>query len=493
MKGKKSDRRFTRWVPKCDVDAQQELHLPIPTQMVSNEEYLPLAQTDQQKQVEHKLIELADLNAKRLGMSRRQFLATTGGMATAFVALNSVFGRFFEVEASEMLEPAAYAEKWPKNQFIFDIHTHHVAQGRQIQVPALLRYREAGAAWGNTALQGREHRWPDLYLANYIKEIFLDSDTVMAVITGLPSKVESDNVLPPADMIETRAEINGLARSRRLISHGLFSPDLGPRDMEAMHRQVEQLKIEAWKGYPGQPLVEGGSGWFMDDEKVAYPAYEYSRKVGIKNICVHKGLLLPGWDLERSSTRDVPKAARDFPDLNFLIYHAAFKSVADAREAVEDGFKTKTAVPWVSDICEARRKNPHMTNVYMDLGTTFGMTVITQPLLCAYMLGLMISAFGEDHVLWGTDSIWWGSPQWQIEAFRRLEMPEDLMKRFGFKPLTKQVKEKILGLNAARVYGVDAKAKMQAIPQDYVTKLKEKYRLSGAQPSNTQYGWVARA
>ena len=107
------------------------------------------------------------------------------------------------------------------------------------------------------------------------------------------------------------------------------------------------------------------------------------------------------------------------------------------------------------------------------------------------MLGLMIEAFGEDHVLWGTDSIWWGSPQWQIEAFRRLQMPEDLMKRFGFKPLT-EAKSKIFGLNSAKVYGIDVKAKLNAMPADYVTKLKAKYRADGARPSNTQYGWVKR-
>ena len=139
-----------------------------------------------------------------------------------------------------------------------------------------------------------------------------------------------------------------------------------------------------------------------------------------------------------------------------------------------------------------RKRNPKMTNVYMDLGTTFGMTAITQPALCAYMLGLMIDAFGEDHVLWGTDSIWWGSPQWQIEAFRRLQMPEDFQKRFGFKPLTDQMKEKIFGLNSAKVYGIDVKTKMNAIPADYVTKLKTKYRAAGAAPSNTQYGWIRK-
>ncbi len=479
-----------QWTRKFDADRALGRNLSIPTQAISNEEFVPLAQTDEQKLVEHRLIELADRSARRLNISRRRFLASTGGMAAAFLAMNSVFGDFFNVEASELFEPQATAEKFPKRQFIFDIHTHHVAAGKQISVPPLLRYREAGAAWGNKDLQGREHRWPDLYLANYIKEMFLDSDTVMAVITGLPARTDAENVLPPADMIETRAEINGLAKSRRIIAHGLFSPDLGQQNMEEMQRQFEKMRVEAWKGYPGQPLADGGVGWWMDDAKLAYPAYEYSRKIGIKNICVHKGLPLPGWDLEHSSPKDVPRAARDFPDLNFLIYHAGFKGMSDARASVADGFKTKTDIPWISDLCAARKKNPKMTNVYMDLGTTFGMSVIIEPLLCAYMLGLMIDAFGEDHVLWGTDSIWWGSPQWQIEAFRRLRMPEDLMKRFGFKPLTDRVKEKILGLNAARVYGIDAKAKMNAIPSDYVSRLKEKYRAAGAQPSNTQYGWI---
>ncbi|HXG63758.1 MAG TPA: hypothetical protein VNO70_01550 [Blastocatellia bacterium] len=263
-----SRRSASRWVRKCDLDGERGLSLPVPTQIVSNEEFYPPSQTIEQKHVEHNLLEMADANAKRLGISRRQFLSTMGGMAAAFVAMNSVFGRFFDVDAGEMLEPAAYAEKWPKNQFIFDVQTHHVAAGRQIQMPPLLQYRQAGAAWGNAGLRGREHKRPDLCLANYIKEIFLDSDTTVAVITGLPAKTDGDNVLPPAEMIETRAEINGLAKSRRL--NGRFSPDLGKQNTDEMRRQVERLKIEAWKGYPGQPLGPDSRGWWMDDEKVAY-------------------------------------------------------------------------------------------------------------------------------------------------------------------------------------------------------------------------------
>ena len=479
------------WIQKCDID---DANLPIPTQIVSNEEFEPPDQTDEQKRVELDLLDIADKSSTRLGISRREFLAGSGGMAAAFLAMNSVFGEFFSVSAAELFEPFAADEKFPKKPFIFDIHTHHVGANKIIKTPPLIPgYRAAGAAWGNTSLEGREHTWEDLYLANYIKEMFLDSDTSMAVITGLPAKTDDQNVLTPAEMIETRAEINGLARSKRLIAHGTFSPDLGKLQLESMQRQFEQLKVDAWKGYPGQPLADGSVGWWMDDEKVAYPFYEYSRKIGIKNICVHKGLPLPGWETEHNSPKDVEKAAKDFPDMNFLIYHAGLKGVRDAMPAVNDDFKTVRDVPWVSDLCAMRKRNPKMTNVYMDLGTTFGMTVITQPKLCAYMLGLMIDAFGEDHVLWGTDSIWWGSPQWQIEAFRRLQMPDDLQNRFGFKPLTDQVKEKIFGLNSAKVYGIDVNAKMNAIPSDYVTKLKAKYRAEGPRPSNTQYGWVRQA
>jgi uncharacterized protein len=477
-----------RRLRKCDADDKAGNVFPLPTQVVSNEEFYPIPQTAAQQKVESCLVDLADRSSKRLGVTRRQFLLSSGGMAGAFVALNSVFGKFFEVDARELFEPAAYAEKWPKKEFIFDIQTHHVAAGRKAM--PILGFRRMGERF-NPALAGRNHQMEDLYLANYIKEIFLDSDTLVAVITGYPAVSDNTNILPAAEMIGTRTEINGLAKSRRLISHGLFSPDLGPQDLESMQRQADVLKVEAWKGYPGQPLGPGRDGWWMDDEQVAYPAYEYARKSGIKTICVHKGLPLPGFDIDHCSPRDVPKAAMDFPDLTFIVYHSGFRSLQDSMLAVADGFKTSSYVPWVSDLCKARKENPKLTNVYMELGSTFGQLVITEPLLCGHVLGMIIQAFGEDHVLWGTDSIWWGSPQWQIEAFRRFQMPPELMSRFGYKPLTDEVKQKIFGLNAARVYGVDVNAKLNSIFEDSISKLKQKYSASGIAPSNTQYGWVA--
>ena len=131
-----------------------------------------------------------------------------------------------------------------------------------------------------------------------------------------------------------------------------------------------------------------------------------------------------------------------------------------------------------------------MTNVYMEMGTTFAHTVITHPEVCAHFIGQIIQAYGVDKVIFGTDSIWWGGPQWQIEAFRRFQIPEDLQEEFGYAPLTDEDKAKILGLNGARVYGLDPEAMRTRLPDDGLGRLKAMYLDEGGLPSNTQYGWV---
>ena len=93
-------------------------------------------------------------------------------------------------------------------------------------------------------------------------------------------------------------------------------------------------------------------------------------------------------------------------------------------------------------------------------------------------------------MLWGTDSIWYGTPQWQIEAFRRFEIPQALIDKHGYAPLTRPVKEGIFGLNAARLFGVDVNAKRNEIPQDYLSRIKMAYRDEGPRPSHRWYGWV---
>src|SRR5216684_4029049 len=86
---------------------------PVPTRMISNGEYMPAPQTEKQKQVESRMDELAESTSKKLGVDRRRFLAGAGGMAASFLAMNEVFGRFFNVDLAEMFEPAAYAQSAP--------------------------------------------------------------------------------------------------------------------------------------------------------------------------------------------------------------------------------------------------------------------------------------------------------------------------------------------------------------------------------------------
>ncbi len=481
------------WVRKWQLDDYLDRHLPIPTQVVSNEEYYPLPQTSRQKAVEHHLLEVAARNARKVGLDRRQFLRSACGMAVSFAAMNKVFGDFFRVEAAEMFEPSAAAET-KTDFFIFDVQTHHVRADRPVPVIDLALQLRRGASQLNPELKLGDSRKEDLYIENYIKEVFLDSDTDVAALSGVPALTDEDNFLPPDQMAKSRNWINELTRSRRSVVHGLVSPDLGSLNRERMQLQAEKLRIDAWKGYTGQGLGANKEGWWADDEKIAYPTLEYSRKLKIRSICLHKGLALGLFNEDHCHPRDIVKVSKDFPDLRFLVYHSGFKALEAALPAAADGFQKSAYVPWVSDLCEARKRNPHMKNVYMELGSTFAMMVITQPLLCCHVLGMILQAFGPDHVLWGTDSIWWGSPQWQIEALRRLVMPEPLIRRFQYAPLTDDVKRRIFGLNAARIYGVDPKARRNPVPGDYIDRLRRLYRQAGhPSPSHTQYGWVGAA
>ena len=102
---------------------------PIPTQIVSNGEYLPPTQSETQKRVERRIIELADENAKKLGLSRRQFMATGCGMAAAFLAMKEIYGtNVFQVDAAEAHTPEMIQARAQSlaGQFVFDVQTHFI-------------------------------------------------------------------------------------------------------------------------------------------------------------------------------------------------------------------------------------------------------------------------------------------------------------------------------------------------------------------------------
>ena len=329
--------------------------------------------------------------------------------------------------------------------------------------------------------------------ANYVKEVFGDSDTVMAVISGVPTRDWDKNPLPPDQMVATRAFVNDLAGSRRVLSHGLLRPNLGKPELAEMERQVKDLKIDAWKMYTGAEI--GEKAWRMDDEAVAYPFWEKTRALGVKNLCVHKGLPLGAFNEEACRPLDLEKAAKDWPDLNFIVYHSGFRGYGwlaggTGIKVVDPRTTDPQEIPWISDILRILKRNPAIKNIYFELGSTFGILSSFAPRMCMHMLGQMIQVAGADHILWGTDSIWNGSPQSQIERLRRLKIADDLVEKHGYPVLTEAIKDQIFGLNAARLLNVDVDAHRKAIQADKLSALRKERRYDPSTPTNTQYGWV---
>src|SRR5262249_40358305 len=140
-------------------------------------------------------------------------------------------------------------------------------------------------------------------------------------------------------------------------------------------------------------------------------------------------------------------------------------------------------IPWISDIVRILKKNPKIKNIYFELGSTFQQLSAREPVKCLHMLGQMIQVAGADHILWGTDSIWGGSPQSQIVRMRRLKMTKELMDKYKYPELTDEIKNQIFGLNAAKLFGVDVKEKRKAIKADKLTMLKQEYQQNPT-PSN---------
>jgi uncharacterized protein len=156
-------------------------------------------------------------------------------------------------------------------------------------------------------------------------------------------------------------------------------------------------------------------------------------------------------------------------------------------------FEKTGYIEWVSDLAAIPAKHG-VSNVYADIGTSFAMSATANPRFCAAFMGTLIKGLGQDHVFWGTDSVWYGSPQWQIEAFRRLEIPEDMQKKHGFAalgPADGVVKSAIFGYNAARLYKIDLRAELPAIENDKFAQIR--FAKADLPPrSNATYGYVAR-
>jgi uncharacterized protein len=318
----------------------------------------------------------------------------------------------------------------------------------------------------------------------------------------LEGRARGGGILPSWLMSQSMKQINTLAGSTRALCQGNLAPNHywdrarnapdKAATLEQMERELKTYGINSWKWYCHTDPGKSGGGFQLDDDN-AFWFYEESRKRGMKIFSVHKGYSYQSRTLGHlANPKDVEKAALKNPDLSFIIYHSALQHGPNEPDfknpAVYDA--TTGDFSWHKILMDIKARNPKMNNVYPEIGSFFGPLVIYDPRAAMHGMGKNIKYYGSDHVIWGTDCLWWGSPQWVIDAFKRFQISDEMCEKFGYQKISKADKAKIFGLNAARIYGFDVKQKRNPLPADALSKLKAAYIEGGGQRSNGAYGWV---
>ncbi|WP_337186430.1 amidohydrolase family protein [Phenylobacterium sp.] len=461
--------------------------LPIKLDSTSNGEFAPIPLDRSEIYANHLASERAEAFAKRLGVGRRAFLTSTCGAASTLAAFNAAHaaagrtGGYFEVADAAALEPQLASAQLGKSEFIFDVQGHFVNP-----TGAWLKTVPKGArplSDFDKAKCGLAEGPDDLaYLRclgaeEFVKDVFLDSDTDIMVLSFVPSTREGEP-LTIEEAAATRAIVERMEGSKRLMLHARVNPNQ-PGDVEDMER-LKGFGITAFKTYT--QWGPGGEGfWLTDDVGVAF--IEKARALGVKNIAIHKGLPFGPRSYEHSTCRDIGPIARQFPDMNFLIYHSGY--VAGKAEGPHDPARTDGVDSLVTSLAEAGIA-PN-SNVYAELGSTWRFVSTRDPTSAAHMMGKLFKAVGEDNVLWGTDSIWYGSPQDQIQAFRTFQISDELQATYGYPRMTPELRAKVFGLNAVKPYDLDAATVRKYLARDAVTRDKANYA-ERPNPSFATYG-----
>jgi uncharacterized protein len=442
-------------MPGIDPEGRR---LPIKLDSTSNGEFAPVPLWPANLEANRLAHEAAAENSKRLGYSKRKFLISTCGAASTLLAFNAAnasagrTGGFFDLPKEAALDlQLARAQVGPaKQEFILDV------QGHFIDTPK-----------GNP-------KSAEVFL----KDVFMDSDTDVMVLSFVPSARDAEPVtIQAAD--EVRRLVDKLEGTHRLLLHGRVNPNQ-PGDLEGMDELQQKWGVSAWKTYT--QFGPNGKGYFLYDD-VGIRFIEKARALGVKNICIHKGLPFGSRSYEHSQCSDIGVVARRYPDVNFLIYHSGF--VSTVTEKAYDASGKRDGIDTLVASLQKHQIKPN-SNVYAELGSTWRF-LMRDPDQAAHALGKLIVACGENNVLWGTDSIWYGSPQDQIQAFRTFQISAPLRERHGYPEITPALRAKIFGLNAANVYGLTPSDVKRYTARDAVARQRAAY-LEHPDPHFRTYG-----
>jgi predicted TIM-barrel fold metal-dependent hydrolase len=452
----------------------QGRRLPIKLDSTSNGEFEPVPLTGANRRANELAQAAADCHSKRLGLGRRDFLVSACGAAStllAFNAANAAAGRtggFFDLPAAAALEPAA-AATLEGGEFIFDVQGHYVDPTEawlRTAPPSAFSFAPKAACARNDGKDPRGHL-ACLTADEFVKDVFLDSDTDMMVLSFVPARRDASPLeIESADAV--RRIVDRMEGNHRLLIHGRVNPNQAG-DIEDMPRLAGQFGVSAWKTYT--QWGPDGNGFFLTDD-AGIRFVEEARRLGVKVICVHRGLPFGQRSYEHSQCSDIGPIAKRFPDVSFLVYHSGFvagvEEKAYGENAGGDGIDTLIRSLQQAGIGPG-------SNVYAELGSTWRF-LMRDPEQAAHGLGKLLKHCGPDNVLWGTDSIWYGSPQDQIQAFRAFQIAPEFRDRYGYPEITPQLRAKIFGLNATRPYRISAEEVQLRTRRDALATERLAYR-----------------
>jgi predicted TIM-barrel fold metal-dependent hydrolase len=248
------------------------------------------------------------------------------------------------------------------------------------------------------------------------------------------------------------------------LVHNVIAPNFGDLNARLAEMEVNAKtgKVAAFKMYTA--WGPNGQGFALDDPAIGLPVIQKAHDLGVKIIVAHKGLPLVRFDTAHNRPADMVAVSRIFPDMQFVVFHGAWdKNHTEGAYDPNAGIGIDTFLRALDD-----HAVPPNSNVWVDVGTVWR-EVLKDPTTAAHTMGKLLKRVGEHRVLWGTDAIWYGSPQAQLQAFRAFNISTEFQDQYGYPALTDAVKNQVLGLNAAQLFHLDVDATRCALASDPLT------------------------
>ena len=346
-------------------------------------------------------------------------------------------------------------EKNGEKYFIVDSHCHfwdaspaNWVKGREQYAKGWIECFHAYMGLGPSETHWPLEKFMKYSEADFVKDVFEDGGVDVAVFQSTYLK---DWYVDGFNTAQRNAEL-AAKYPGRLIVNGRWDPREGEAGLRALEEDAKRYQLRGVKVYTAE-WYNGSRGWRLDDEQCK-PFFEKCKELGIKNIHAHKGPTIWPLDKDAFDPRDIDQAATDNPELNFIVEHVG--------------------LPRIEDFCFMATQEP---NVYAGLSVVIGGLMHSRPRFFAKVIGELLFWVGEDKMLFGSDyGIW--EPKWQIEGFLDWDYPDPEHEEFSdFPRVTNATKRKILGLNAAKLYGIDVPEELQLPAEDGTPGAREDAQL----------------